>query len=303
LLLTNRLIESDVEPLKSAEYWALIETVDDPSRLLGQTSSAIAAMLSCPPREADRLTTLIDRATALAFELERRSQSGLELLSPFDDAYPARLQERLGRLAPPVLCVVGNTALLTPPGIGVVGSRAVTEELAEVAREAARVAVRSHLSVVSGAARGIDQAAMGAAFESEGGVVGVVADSLLKQAAIPDVRRAVAEDLVCLLTPYKPDAPFNAGNAMGRNKLIYALARITLVVTSDLEKGGTWAGATEAIRRGFGAVAVWRGPGVGAGNAALAKRGAAEVVDVAELLDLDIGPSAGRRDTQLPLEL
>jgi DNA processing protein len=36
---------------------------------------------------------------------------------------------------------------------------------------------------------------------------------------------------------------------MRRNKLIYALADAALVVNSDFEKGGTWAGATEQLDR------------------------------------------------------
>jgi predicted Rossmann fold nucleotide-binding protein DprA/Smf involved in DNA uptake len=34
---------------------------------------------------------------------------------------------------------------------------------------------------------------------------------------------------------------------MQRNKLIYALADASLVVSSDINKGGTWAGATEQL--------------------------------------------------------
>jgi hypothetical protein len=36
---------------------------------------------------------------------------------------------------------------------------------------------------------------------------------------------------------------------MQRNKLIYALADAALVVTSDFQKGGTWAGAIEQLER------------------------------------------------------
>jgi predicted Rossmann fold nucleotide-binding protein DprA/Smf involved in DNA uptake len=50
-----------------------------------------------------------------------------------------------------------------------------------------------------------------------------------------------------LLSPYDPQAGFNIGNAMQRNKLIYALADAALVVKSDYGKGGTWAGAIEQL--------------------------------------------------------
>lgn len=36
---------------------------------------------------------------------------------------------------------------------------------------------------------------------------------------------------------------------MGRNKLIYAMADYGLVVRADYKKGGTWAGATEELKR------------------------------------------------------
>jgi predicted Rossmann fold nucleotide-binding protein DprA/Smf involved in DNA uptake len=74
---------------------------------------------------------------------------------------------------------------------------------------------------------------------------------------------------------------------MGRNKIIYALADVTLVVCSDSGSGGTWGGATEALRRGFGRVAVWTGDGAGPGNAELVGRGATPVDDFDALTRLD----------------
>ncbi len=53
-----------------------------------------------------------------------------------------------------------------------------------------------------------------------------------------------------LVSAYDPDAPFSVGSAMGRNKYIYALADWTLVVSTGLGAGGTWAGAQEGLKRG-----------------------------------------------------
>ena len=47
----------------------------------------------------------------------------------------------------------------------------------------------------------------------------------------------------------RPVRGFNVGHAMQRNKLIYALADAALVVNSDLDKGGTWAGAVEQLEK------------------------------------------------------
>ncbi|MCP3934225.1 MAG: hypothetical protein GY708_02510 [Actinomycetia bacterium] len=51
-------------------------------------------------------------------------------------------------------------------------------------------------------------------------------------------------------------------------------------MASDIESGGTWAGATEALRRRFGAVAIWTGEGSGEGNKALVDRGGIAVDDL-----------------------
>jgi predicted Rossmann fold nucleotide-binding protein DprA/Smf involved in DNA uptake len=194
-----------------------------------------------------------------------------------------------------VLHGVGDTSLLDNDGVGVVGSRDVSAEGSQVAREIARGAVQLGLPVVSGAARGVDGEAMNAAFEVGGQVVGVLADALEQSVTRRGTRRGVASGQICLVTPYPPSAPFSVGNAMGRNKIIYGLSRCTVVVASDLETGGTWAGATEALMSGYGRVASWIGPSGGAGNSALVQRGAFELSDVnrlGELLDESVEPPA-----------
>jgi predicted Rossmann fold nucleotide-binding protein DprA/Smf involved in DNA uptake len=118
---------------------------------------------------------------------------------------------------------------------------------------------------------------MNAALDAGGCVVGVLADALTRTASDPEVRRAVAEERLCLATPYAPSAPFSAGNAMGRNKILYALADVTVVVECEEGKGGTWSGATEALSHGYGDVVVWLGAGAAAANHVLAEKGAVPV--------------------------
>ena len=44
---------------------------------------------------------------------------------------------------------------------------------------------------------------------------------------------------------------------MNRNKYIYASSYGTFVISSDYNKGGTWAGANEALKNGWTKVFVW----------------------------------------------
>jgi predicted Rossmann fold nucleotide-binding protein DprA/Smf involved in DNA uptake len=88
-------------------------------------------------------------------------------------------------------------------------------------------------------------------------------------------RNLLLEDRLVLISPYDPSAGFNVGHAMQRNKLIYALADAALVVSADLGKGGTWAGATEQLEKlHLVPVFVRTTDEASAGLDALAKKGA-----------------------------
>jgi predicted Rossmann fold nucleotide-binding protein DprA/Smf involved in DNA uptake len=77
---------------------------------------------------------------------------------------------------------------------------------------------------------------------------------------------------------------------MGRNKLIYALSKATLVIAAAAETGGSWSGAVEAIRQATAPVLVWTGPGAGPGNPLLSQRGGIGVGRLADLFPLPDAP-------------
>ncbi|HZA81910.1 MAG TPA: DNA-processing protein DprA [Actinomycetes bacterium] len=290
LLLCQRLEQTPAAPLKSSEYWALLEAVGDPAALLGLDAATIAGRFGTGTPLAERVATLLGAATGFALRLEEAEQQGLRVVASVDDSYPHALLDRLGRLAPPLLYLVGDPTLLLADRLGIVGSREVGEEAAAVTRQAAAAAAEAGLGVVSGAAKGVDRLAMAAALDAGGTAVGVLADSLVRMTRGPEVRRAVTDGRLCLCTPYKPTAPFSIANAMGRNKLIYALSKATLVVAAAAETGGSWAGAVEAIRQATAPVLVWTGPGAGSGNPLLSQRGGIGVGRLADLFPLPEAP-------------
>jgi len=290
VLLTQRIVDvPDAAPFSAREVWAILERVDDPSSLLGADASAIAQRAAVDAPTAERMLRRFDAATAVAFELDDLEQSGIRVLSPLDDEFPRPLADRLGNAAPPLLYVAGDASLLSGDLIGIVGSRDVDEDGARVAREIAATAVAHGFGVVSGGARGVDRLAMNAALDAGGPTVGVLADSLLRTVRDADTRRAILAGSACLCTPFKPSAAFSAGNAMARNKVVYALAAAVVVVATAHESGGTWAGAVEALERGYSRVVSWTGAGAGPGNGALVERGAIGLDDADQLLPLPAG--------------
>jgi predicted Rossmann fold nucleotide-binding protein DprA/Smf involved in DNA uptake len=301
LLLVNRITELDcVKPLSAREYWDLLKHVIDPAELLGLGVEQVEK-LGLEPELADRVVRLLDASVPFAFERERLESGGIQILSTFDEGFPSRLSSRLGSSCPAFLLLVGAGIWVDSGGLGVVGSRDVAEAGIEVARDAAAAAARRGEVVVSGLARGVDQVAMSAALDSGGLVTGVPSEGLSKVSRSAEIRRHVLDERLCLVSPYGPNSPFSAGNAMARNKLIYALSDRTLVIASDKDRGGTWAGATEAIRRHFGSVAVWMGEGAGSGNTALAQRGATPIRALHEL-DAELAPAGQLSLDSLPIE-
>ena len=198
------------------------------------------------------------------------------------------------------LHAVGVLGLLVQPGIDVVGSRNVSAEGAEVAGALGRQAASLGLPLISGAARGVDQMAMNAAFEAGGTVVGIPAQSLIRMLRSPGVRRAVHDGRTVMCTPYAPDSPFTVGKAMGRNKLIYALSEVTVAVAADNGSGGTWSGASEALKGDYCRVAVWRGSGEGPGNEPLERRGALPLTDTSDLDSMLSGARSGQEQDSPP---
>lgn len=285
ILLVSHLAADGAKPLKASEFWALRDRLplqEYPGALLGCTEEELFHR-GITKDMAGRVVRLLDRATSMAFELERLDQLGIRTLTPFDDEYPPRLVDALGSAAPALLHTAGDPELLRNPGLGAVGSRNVTAEGAEIAGDLGRRAARLGIPLVSGAARGVDQTAMNAAFEAEGAVIGIPAHSLTRTLKKPGVRRTIHEGRALICTPYAPGAPFSVWRAMGRNKLIYGLAEVTVVVAGDAGAGGTWGGAVEALKHGYNRVAVWRGSGEGPGNELLERKGARPITSIDEI--------------------
>lgn len=249
-----------------------------PGRLLELHPEQIARELDLEPAEAERLSALVRRAGPVSIDLERLADRGIWAMSALDPDYPGRLMAALGPGAPPVLFGSGDRKLLDQGGLAIVGSRDVDEEATDFAAQLARAAARGGTIVISGAARGIDTTAMAAALDAGGSVVGVLADTLDRRIRDAEVREAIFDQRLVLITPYVPSAGFSVRSAMGRNKVVYGLADAAVVVASALGEGGTWTGATEALKVGHTPVFV-RGDTQDRGSHALLERGAHPLPD------------------------
>lgn len=244
-----------------------------PGDLLDLTYEDIQKKFDLPDVDVERIAQLLQRSGTLAIELERLSSLGIFVLTRADADYPLYYRQRLKESSPAVLFYTGEKALLDQPGIAVVGSRHLDETAQLCAELVGNSCGYSGQVLFSGGAKGVDRISMNAALNAHGFGVGILAASLEKAIRDPENRPALIRGDLCLVTPYSPDTAFSIGTAMGRNKLIYALADYAIVVASDVEKGGTWAGAIEALKAGWVPVFVLDHPGMPEGNRMLLKKG------------------------------
>lgn len=278
LLLGRGKKADSVKLLSVSEYDRLARRLHEYSRqpadLLGPEAGAILHEF-LPGFDNDRIGQLLDRGFLLSQTIDHWQARAIWVVSRADPNYPKRFKRRLGQSAPPVLYGCGDPTLLRNGGLAVVGSRNVEDDLIEYAEGIGRLSAEAQCPIISGGARGIDHAAMHGALAEWGTVVGVLADGLEKAAMERGNRDVLMDDRLLLISPYDPKAGFNVGNAMQRNKLVYALADAGLVIESDYNKGGTWAGAVEQLDKlGLVPIYVRSKGGTSNGLKALEKKGA-----------------------------
>ena len=265
------------QPLSAREYGELAKWLNAcglrPADLLLDAGRVHLPRVHDAKLELKRIEFLLARGTALALALERWSRGGLWVISRGDPEFPKRLKRQLKHAAPPLLYGAGDKALLDAGGLAIIGSRDATEAALDFTRAVASRCAAEGMAVVSGGARGVDAAAMQGATEAGGVSIGVLASDLLKTSVNRQNRQGLQEGRLALISPFYPEAPFNAGNAMGRNRYIYTLADQALVIDAALGSGGTWEGALENLKHQWVPLYV-RWPGSGPGNAALVDKGA-----------------------------
>lgn len=240
----------EARPLTAIEYGRLALWLHQfnytPSSLFHQFDE-IASKWQDPKGKitADRLVAILNRKAAMGLALEKWQRAGLWVLTRQDSEYPKLLKKQLRHVSPPVFFGVGNKALLQKGGLAVIGSRGIDDVDEQFTKAIGKQAAQENINIVSGAARGVDETAMLASLQAGGTAIGIMADSLLKAATASKWRKHLQNEQLVLISSFYPEAGFNVGNAMARNKYIYTAANHALVVRADEGKGGTWAGAKE----------------------------------------------------------
>lgn len=184
-----------------------------------------------------------------SFLTETLISQGYDILPITHDEYPKILKKNLKFNAPIVIYTKGNKSLLQEPSIAIVGSRKADNASLAFTDNVAKKGVSENKVIVSGFAKGVDRQALDSAIEANGKSIIVLPQGITTfSSGFKQYFKHIANGNVLVMSTFAPKAPWSVELAMARNPIIYGMAAEIYVAQSD-EKGGTWSGVIDGLRK------------------------------------------------------
>lgn len=186
-----------------------------------------------------------------AFIAESLVNEGYELIPIISSEYSNTLKENLKlQHSPSLLYIKGDKNILQENSIAIVGSRDASEISLQFADNIAKMASKEYKVVVSGFAKGVDKQALDSVLKYNGRSIIVLPQGIATfDSGFRTYYKPLVSGDLLVLSVFPPKATWNTGFAMARNPIIYGLANEIYVAESS-EKGGTWSGAIDGLKKG-----------------------------------------------------
>ncbi len=272
-----------LNPATESEAWLVLSLLPG----LGAVSIARRVAAHGSAHAALASLDLPDFPAELARALEEIRQADAEgryrVLCPSDSDWPTGFE--VLHDPPPVLYARGDPAVLRLPQVAVVGARHASPAGLARTRQWAGELARAGLCVASGLALGVDAAAHEGALAS-GATLAVMGTGIdrIYPARHADLARRIERN-GCLITELPPGTRPTAHGFPRRNRLVAALARVTVVMEAAADSGSliTARLAAEYGREVWAVAGSPENPGM-AGCHALIREGAGLALGVHDLL-------------------
>ena len=186
-----------------------------------------------------------------AFLAESLFSQGYELIPITSPEYSKVLKRNLKTTySPALLYIKGNKQILNKKSIAVVGSRSAEDVSLRFTDNIAKLACENFKVVVSGFAKGVDKQALDSAIKYNGQSIIVLPQGITTfNSGFKTYYKQIVGGDVLVLSIFPPKAMWSVGLAMARNPIIYGLADEIFVAESS-EKGGTWSGVMDGLKKG-----------------------------------------------------
>lgn len=171
---------------------------------------------------------------------ERLKSSGCVMITEYDELYPEKFRTVLGANRPPVLFARGNLQLLKSKCIGFTGSRHISERGKLIARNSARLLAQNGVTVVSGYARGSDEAVHTEAMKYEGNTIFMLVEGILSFRKNEDIEHHTDDGNHLYLSRVSPISGWLGSNALLRNEMIIAISKAVILTEASTIRSGTY---------------------------------------------------------------
>ncbi len=203
--------------------------------------------------KADEINVLRQTKSELpnyAFLVEDLLNQGYSIVPIISNEYSPTLKSNLKYNAPLILYTKGNKQILQKQSIAIVGSRNANDRSLQFTDNVAKKASSEYKVVVSGFAKGVDKQALDSALSYKGQSIIVLPQGITTFASgMKKYYKQIIEGDVLVLSTFHPKSPWSVELAMARNSIIYGLSSEIYAAQSD-DKGGTWSGVREGLKKG-----------------------------------------------------
>ena len=198
----------------------------------------------------DRIVYLLssERLVKVYMAIQNLKRKNINIITRASQEYPKLIKLKLKNKRPAVIFYIGNLDLLDNKIVGIVGSRNIKENEIMYTENLTKDLVSNSYTIVSGGAKGTDYIAEQTAIKADGNLILFLSNGLENKIKETAIIKQIIKGKLLLLSEELPNSAFKIYSAMTRNKYIYSLSYYTIVVKTDFEKGGTWAGAVEALK-------------------------------------------------------
>ncbi|MCC6547397.1 DNA-protecting protein DprA [Candidatus Sumerlaeota bacterium] len=221
--------------LDRATLGGALANAESPEELLEAGDEELAARFHFSPRHIQQFRrqpppALLDK------QMGTMEKQGIDLVAVSDRAFPRNLFRV--RVPPPAIFMRGKIEDADALAVGIVGPRIATTYGLTVTKAFARDFAPT-MTVVSGAALGIDSAAHGAVMDAGGRTIAVLGCGLDVNypAGNERLRERIAAEGGALVTTYPPGTQPLRGNFPARNEILAGLSLAVVVVEASATSG------------------------------------------------------------------
>ncbi|MBQ8110757.1 MAG: DNA-processing protein DprA [Clostridia bacterium] len=228
-----------VQEFRRFEAAARASSYKSIGRLMEMDISGLMIYLGLSEEEGYRVYTLMHRGVQLTYAMEGFAAQGIEVVTQYDEAYPERLERKLGQNAPPCFYLCGDAKLLGGPAVAIAGIGGVrtTDEARRDLAALVGGAIERGYGIITGGEPGVARVTAAMAAEQGGRLLEILGGDMCERLKDDALAQMIAEGRAAVLSQEHPDALFTVNHAIVRNRALFSLADAAFIFSTDGRRG------------------------------------------------------------------